>query len=351
MNHQQSKFDRIILGDLRPWLELNRHEEKFASEIGDIKLVEPRFQPIYEIDFHLRFNSKTRYYHKLITNEVNNYCNHLIELISEENDPRVIKYLLRNRFKSKVKTQLKDVAKIIKANDYDLKYIDPQKSDFSVDKDHKSDTYVMLLLKTALIKVYREVQEKFKSYIPEDDYMEISDLLALADSYNEPSFLMYHPIVDIALTEVTPQEEVLQKSTIDSADNVQKEIYFIALQTDFRGISRSPIHFEDIRDANKFSDFEADLADSKIIDGNYHFIIHKGNKKLLAALYHILIQKNFFRKNSFRHQKDFEPYHIRQYLDFRYDADTTQEFKKCTERDIEKFKSKYLWIDNIPFCR
>ena len=343
MNQQPSIFDRIILGDLRPWLENNRHEEKFKSEIGDIKLVEPLFQQLYEIDFLPRLNYKTRYYHKLITAEANNYCNSLIALIGSKDDSREIKYFLRE-FRNKVKSQLTEVSKTIQANNYNLKYIDPQKSDFSVDKEHKSDTYVMQLLKTALIKVYLEVQEKFKTYISSDDYMEINDLQALADSHNEPSFLKRHTII-----EVVPNEVLEIPGETDN--NVKKELVFFAIQGDFRGVCRSPLRFDDIRDAGKFSDFEAELVNSKIIDSNYNFIVKRGNKNFLAATYRILIQKNFFRKNSFRHQKDFEPYHIRQYLDCRYNVDTTQEFKKCTERDIDKFKSKHLWIDNIPFCR
>jgi len=33
MNDQPSIFDRIILGDLRPWLDTNRYDEKFVAEI------------------------------------------------------------------------------------------------------------------------------------------------------------------------------------------------------------------------------------------------------------------------------------------------------------------------------
>lgn len=100
---------------------------------------------------------KKRSYHKLILHEVTDYCNRVIELIRGEDDLRVIRYLLSDTLMKKQRTLLRDVGKLIKANDYDLKYINPYKSDFDIDTDHKSDTYVIQLLKTALIYFYLEV--------------------------------------------------------------------------------------------------------------------------------------------------------------------------------------------------
>src|ERR1035437_955511 len=98
--------------------------------------------------------------------------------------------MLGDTLKKKLKTFLKDVGKLIKANDYKLKYINPYKSGFVVDTDHKADTYIIQLLKTAVIKVYLEIQEKFKSYLS-DDYMEIEVLYLhyLSEPIPEQTFL------------------------------------------------------------------------------------------------------------------------------------------------------------------
>jgi len=191
MNNQPLIFERIIRGDLRPWLENNRYEDKFAATIGDIKLIEPQFQPLYAIDFYFFFNSQTRYYHKLITIEANNYCSRIIELISSHDDTRVIKYLLYDTLKTKLRTVLKDIAKFIKTNDWDLKYINPYKSSFDTDIDHKTNTYIIQLLKTATIKVYLEIQKTFKSFISDDDYMgiEVLYLQYLSEPIPEQTFL------------------------------------------------------------------------------------------------------------------------------------------------------------------
>lgn len=69
MNNQPIIFDRIIRGELRPWLDGNKHDEKFAPILGDLKQIGSESQLLYEIDFYRYFNSKTKYYHKLITKE------------------------------------------------------------------------------------------------------------------------------------------------------------------------------------------------------------------------------------------------------------------------------------------
>ncbi len=187
MNNQPILFERIIHRDLRPWLDENRYQDRVAPNISDLIQIVPRFQPLYEIEFCQFFNSRTRYYHKLITNEANNYCNHVIELINSNED----KCLLGDTLKTELRTLLKDIAKLIKANDWELRYINPYKSSFNIDIDHKTNTYIIQLLKTATIKVYLEIQEAFKSFISGDDYMEFEVLYLqyLSELIPEQTFL------------------------------------------------------------------------------------------------------------------------------------------------------------------
>lgn len=82
MNNQPLIFDQIIRGKLNPWIYTNGNVVKFIKIIGDLEQISPGFRPLYEIDFYRYFNLKTKYFYQLITNEANNYCNRIIELIS-----------------------------------------------------------------------------------------------------------------------------------------------------------------------------------------------------------------------------------------------------------------------------
>jgi hypothetical protein len=100
-----------------------------------------------------------------------------------------------------------------------------------------------------------------------------------------------------------------------------------------------------------FTQFEKELFESKIINEEYEFQKKRGNQELLAAIYKILIQKKYFRDINAKNGRAFDACHYRQYLDYRYQVDTSQQFRRCTQDDIQKFKQKHYWIDNIAYCR
>lgn len=110
-------FERIIRGCLRPWLDRNRHEEKFVQIIRDLEIVDPRFQPLFEIDFYRYFNCKTKYFHKLIVNESNSFCNRITEVIRREENPDIKKYHI-SRSLNKIKTFLRQTGGLIHSQDY-----------------------------------------------------------------------------------------------------------------------------------------------------------------------------------------------------------------------------------------
>ena len=146
-------------------------------------------------------------------------------------------------------------------------------------------------------------------------------------------------VVDTISVEVVP------------GSSAQEVVSFLPKQADFRGHAKSPVQYSDIRNPLIFSKFEQELFDSEIIDADYNFQKKKGNLKMLAALYKILIQLNYFRKKNYKNGRDFDFCHYRQYLDYRYNIDTSQQFRKCSPKDIAGFKYSHTWIDNIEYCR
>jgi len=199
MDNQTLIFDRILRGDLRPWLDSDS-DEKFASLSGDIKTTEPRFQTLYDFDFYRCFNCKTKYYRKLIINESNAYCNRIIEQISSGADTYRKGYL--SEVVKKLEDLLGETNYLIHTYCFELKDIDPYTADFVSGRGYKTDTYIIQLLKTALLKVYLEIQEAFKSLIPNEEFMEIEDLYlqVLFEAIPEQIFLKRHTILKIPNT-------------------------------------------------------------------------------------------------------------------------------------------------------
>lgn len=299
MSNQPLIFEEIIRGDLRPWLDDNKVDEKFAPIINDIANSEPQFQPLFEIVFYRFFNARTRYFNKLIVNEANNYCNTCIAYIGFGDDSRVIKYRLGQILKKKLPTLFKDIAKLIKANDYDLLYINPNKVNPSIDADHKTETYIIQLLKVALVKVYIEIQEAFKEQIT-DNLMEIEDLHLqfLSESIPENTFLK--PITYI------PDIQVIEKQT--KAKVTEKTQKTKPNSFKYKYINKNTDYLKYLLDSlkhNNLVDSKTTIYELKKIftdDENFKPIVWTGN---ISDLYYFIVLIH----NEFQTVESIKPYH------------------------------------------
>jgi hypothetical protein len=185
MSNQTKILDDILYQELRPWLGKNSLDQKYASKLSSVKEASTDFQFKYEISFQRPFDHKTKYYSKLILNNVKAECNKLIELIKEDSNENLIKYWLEDTLNKRFKTRLKDLGKLIKEKDYALSYIDPKKTSFELDQTHKANTFIVQLLKLAYMQLYLEIQDAFSTWI--------DDRLILEDFYSQ---LLLEPVPD-----------------------------------------------------------------------------------------------------------------------------------------------------------
>jgi hypothetical protein len=213
-------LDDILYKGLRPWLDANNPDEKFASMISGVKQTEFTFQPKYKIQFERPFSNKTKYYSKLILNEKIKTTNLLLEALQEDDTPQLIKYRLNATLNKKLKTKIKDIGSIIKEQQLELSYINPRKTTFDVDQEHKANTFVFQLLKTSLIHIYLEIQDIYKEWI--------QDEFVIEDFYSQ---LLFEPIPNetyikkIQIIEATPTKEKKVSDVIVEVVSLQSFTY------------------------------------------------------------------------------------------------------------------------------
>lgn len=242
-------YDQILYNNLSPWHDSNKPDAKFITMLSSVKTINPSFQPLYDIDFIRHFNNKTRYYHKLIVNEGNNYCNQIISLINADDDERLKKYWINDTLNKKLHTRIKEIGKLIKDNDYSLLYINPLNNTYNEDSDHKTDTYIIQLLKTALIKVYLEIQEVFKLYIP-DTIMELEDF------YTQ---LLFEPIPDKSYLKPVPKPIIVEDAaTPEYSKLANTQIINTHNSFTYNKLTKQPDCINDLYDSLKSNNFIAD---------------------------------------------------------------------------------------------
>jgi len=298
MSNVPEIFESIIHGELRPWLDSNKPDAKFAPMLSNVKVINPAFPMLCEIDFIRPFNNKTKYYSKLILNETNSYCNRIVELINDDENEQLMKYWLNDTLNKRLKTRIKEVGKLIQQNDYSLVYINPHKLTFDKDADHKTDTYVFQLLKVALIKTYLEIQEVFKSLISDD-------LLIEDDFYTQ---LLNEPIPEKSYLRPIPKPIITDETAIlEQIKPANTQIINTFNSFTYKQLSKQPDYINDLFDGLKSNKFIADESSKtefkKIFSGKeitkpiawigtisdlHYFIklIHNTNKSVLDLKQH-----------------------------------------------------------------
>jgi len=339
MNNNHTPLDKILYNGLRPWLDSNKPDEKFATLISDIETVYSSFQVLYEIDFYRPFNYKTQFYQKFIINETNAYGNKIVDLINKDENEKLQKYWYSDTLNKKLQTRLKDIGKLIKDKQYEIEYIDPHKTSLEIDVEHKTETYIIQLLKVAFIKIYLEIQEVFKDLESENTFIE-DDLYIrfLNEPIPEKSFLKEAPeIINLDSTTIKPQGT--QKAT------------FTPILDDNRPLKKGIDSYHNlVRNPQRFGMFEEQLFVNDYINQQYSFIGKLGYKNQLAIIYHVIIEKNYFKGFNDSTKKQITPRDIVKFLSHRYDIDVDKQFRTYKDKVEEKtqFVEANSWIFKLP---
>lgn len=208
MKNQTKILDDILNKGLRPWLPQNSFDEKYAAKFRGLKEYESEIPLQYQIEFYRPTDHKTKYYSRLILNSVKSDYDRIFKLINEDKNENEVLYWLNDTLNKRLETRIKDLGKLIKEKDYSPTYIDPKNASYQLDKAHKSNAYIMQLLKLAYMQLYLEIQEAFKEWV--------NDILIVEDFYSQllneliPDKI---PIKYLQIIEVEPETIKTKKPT------------------------------------------------------------------------------------------------------------------------------------------
>lgn len=178
MNLDILQLESFVVGDNRPWLENQTNEVVFRSKLGNIIEADMPDSLVYNFDFQRPISEKTKYFQRLIHNAFIEDYSSIYYSLEQDDDERVIKYILDKILNKKLKTKINQIGVIIREHDYNLAYINPATTTAHLEQEVKDNIFITQLLKNTLIILYLNIQEKYKSYIndflePEDFYTQI----------------------------------------------------------------------------------------------------------------------------------------------------------------------------------
>jgi hypothetical protein len=376
MNHFFESSYSILSGSLRPWLKENQDEEKFihllnarirknkddhqsffrelgkafkslniniedeilseALEFSKISTNSDLTHKSVPIDLPKFFNKQTEFYAYLIKNEYFSILNGIYSDITSLDEDHA-KYKLYHIFK-KIEELINHSGK--------------------VSNNDNITTFVITTLKLNLFHIYFETQRLFPQLIDFEVLAQSEVLHLLAPNFEDEkeksntfSFFLQKYLQNVSTFTTPPQPSPQPQavvSDIKKPEKKQDKPPFTVRKEDFRSGYSGKLSWDDITKKEQFSRFEERLYEYDFIDLDYNFTKVHDRKKELAAIIKLLIQKDYFKKtNRKRPKRNFDPAHYRQYLDHRYNTNTSQQFSRITDDEIKQVEYKYHWLNNI----
>jgi len=135
----------------------------------------------------------------------------------------------------------------------------------------------------------------------------------------------------------------LRNRAAENSIEIEASATFTAIDNDFREGYSGRLSYDDIQAEKQFKYMEEMFFDDGVIDADYNFIEKRGNKKALAAAIKFMIDEKYFRKSNYKHSRNFEFHHYRQYLDHRYGTSTVETMKKLTDKDVKLHFLSIQW--------
>lgn len=289
--------------------------------------------PLFEVEFNKPLTAIRKLYYHLITNETTVLFNNLINDFERTSVPEENHFLFQKHQKNFSYT-IKNIADYLSERELTSElFAKPNKN------EKADEAYIIYFLKANSIMLLMELQERFENHNTSETYTQ-------------------EEIHEIYFKE-EPPENLLVTSYSGVQINIKKPITvnenFKAIKGDLNNRTENAKIIEYnkiIAKPDTLARLEETLFNEKIIDHNYDFIPTKGNKQLLAAFIHQLINKEIISPRIFPGIKLIKDRDISKFFAQRYgnNSDTNKEFRNFKNNEKHKLKSTIesnRWLDAI----
>jgi hypothetical protein len=340
MSNDLEIINEILNLHLRPWMT-HHSGQKYQQMLQTVTKETYLQQPLYCIDFIKPLTSKTKYYHAIIDQNLINYLNSVHSSMANAITENEKKFQVHRALNQELKSKLIGVESLILKKNYFFDLIDPKNSNRSRDITFRDEAYIIQLVKYKLIWLYLEIQDTYLPYLNEDPITEEEiHYLYFSEEVPAKSF-----IID------APDMYLPKRSSSIIKQPLPKKLQVI--KGDIREPKNGIMKYEEIiLKVDSFALAEEELSKLNLLDNEYRYIKRKGNGEKIAAVVHILIQKNHFNPFSYLGgKKRITDLKIRKFLNYRYQSNIDKEFRLFKENgNLDKYLDKHSILRNIiPF--
>ena len=335
-----SSFRDFIHNGKEPW-KANFTDAKYKEQALAVTIPNYNTQPLYELTFPDPLTEKTTYYKKLIDQYAVQELNSFHNIVSESKDKARL-YQVYFPLSRTLPGLMNDLHNTLETLDLTNPKFEPDTSGRINLTNEYDNSYILHYLKHELIRLYLEVIEHYPDYA-KDAEMDVNKLYIKFYKHVQPPV----PVITDATT--LDIEKPIAEQKVKATDKALQ-----VLKRDFRTEKDSILSYKVvIKDGSKFALFEEKLFQSGFIDSEYNAIESHGSKGKLAAIYHRIIEKGYFNERIFQPMKPIQPTDIRAFLDYRYNTNLSQQFRryKQNEEKHKEYLDSQYWLDSLPTLR
>lgn len=339
MANKLELFNDILFLNHRPWKFGRQSEIKFKQLLFEVKKEYYTHQPNFEVDFIKPLSNIRKYYHTIIEYEAIRYLNDFHTEISEALSKNEKSYLIHFALNKLVSQKIKETAQVIQERGYTPEQFDLKLQSNS--KDIADESYIIHLLKHHLVRLIMEIQESYPEYLKDDELTP------------DEIYYKYFNEAEPGRPYIIEAEKYPDTNQIPQPQQKENKPAFHAYRDDIWEESKNILPYSQlIKNPSRFAQIEEELYEKGLIGNNYRFSDKHGMKKYLAAFYHQLIRKGYFRNRIFPGNIEVKNRDITKFLDHRYKTDVDKQFRLWDNKQEEllKFIEKDYWLDHIPAC-
>jgi hypothetical protein len=341
MSNDLELFHDILFLNNRPYRKRDMPQAAFKELRGLIKSEAYSHQPCFAINFPKPYSEKTKYYSELISNETIRYYNFICVLVENSIDDDVRRMWVETTLNKKIADKLTQAADEIARLNYVSSDILPSKNSKNSDINQNEEAFIFHFLKQNLILLYLNIQESFKGYLKADNLEE------------EDIYLQYFNEVKPSPSFIKEAPQIKTKVSIEVAPRGTKPPEFKPIMDDIRDGAKdvSSYHFI-IKNAQRFAMFEEKLFSNDYLNLDYSFTDKHGYKNELAIIYHLIIEKGYFKKFNDEISKPFKERDFVKFLDHRYKTNIDKQFRTYKDKIQERaeFIELHPWLVSLPSC-
>lgn len=339
-------IDKILFYNQWPRLMANQNDKVIKRLIVEIKMVDPPFKLYWKFECEPPFNHQVKYYQLLLDNLRNQMLHDINRVLTSVDVPGFHLDRLFNNIKEELYNRLAQADLVISSITVGTRVLDSMLT--LANPNSQADTlyHIFHYVRLSLIQVLGEMHTHFRD--------KVRDILWMGGSRQTlPYIVSEFQVVDegkVALDSAAGYETNRGEKAADDAGD---PAVYVAVLDDVRepkeGIGR---YFDMVRKSKRFGRFEELLFKHGFIDKNHKFRNQHGHKKILAAIYHFLIEMDYFKNVNDAWKKHIQPYDVRKFLDHRYQVDLKKQFEIAARNVDERADiiDSLDWLSSLPKC-